>query len=591
MAVGTNDYFHRRYWPAWLTLVVGLCATAGLGWKLQHAATELDRQRLALRIKETAGQLEGRLEKTEQLLRSLQDYLTLSGEPRNEVLNEWCRKQGLSFNHPWVHGIAVFTNRYATDWQQSLPSSPATWTEADWAALRALALERPVECGFAMKYLRWANKRFLPDYELNGMEQMTNQFISAIKKDEVRMTRRQTVMLDANGKELTGCFFMIPVYEHAMNELLPRAKRGDEATKFSIRWLHLKAMIVAPIDFTVLEKAVWGKVAPDLGVELFSSNDQTAETWLNNSTNGPRAADSQFKPYLSHRLTWPMYSDRFSIFFFTTPLFEAQSPRKMAWLTFGAGAGMTLLATALLGVALRARIRQERLTDQIREARDALAAAQKERERLSHDLHDNTVQALYAIQLGLGHTVKRLEGEPAQAHRELRAARGELDAVIAELRRFILAEERADTAADLSSVLRALAERAQASTTARLEVDCEPQAADRLGGDQAVQLANIAREALSNSLRHARPSQVQIKLRSEARAVRLEISDDGIGFDPNSKPPGVGLASMAGRAREIGATLDIESAPGQGTRVAVRVPASPLERNGSDRGKADPEVT
>ena len=94
-----------------------------------------------------------------------------------------------------------------------------------------------------------------------------------------------------------------------------------------------------------------------------------------------------------------------------------------------------------------------------------------------------------------------------------------------------------------------------------------------LHSTQAVQLANIAREALSNSLRHGNPQHVEIALRSEPENVVLEISYSGEGFDPNVPGrKGVGLVSMAARAEEMRGTLDIQSAPGLGTRGRMRVP-------------------
>jgi signal transduction histidine kinase len=328
------------------------------------------------------------------------------------------------------------------------------------------------------------------------------------------------------------------------------------------------------VDFKVLAQSVWDGSPSDLGMELFSSTNQTAENGLNISEGLPRAADPQFKAYLTHRQIWPMYGKRFSIFFYTTPLFEAQSPRRMAGIAMAAGIALTLLATALVGVALRAGHRQERMTEQIREARDALAAAQREREKFSRDLHDGTIQSLYAIQLGLGHTVQKVEAEPANARRELAAVRGELDTVIAEIRQFITAEAGAGKPVDFGAVLRALVQRAGVGATAQIEAHCEPGASDRLTGDQAVHLANIAREALSNSLRHAQPQRVEIALRSDRESVRLEISDDGVGFDPKAQGrTGVGLVSIAARAKEAGGTLVIQSSPGKGTGIVVRVPA------------------
>ena len=104
-----------------------------------------------------------------------------------------------------------------------------------------------------------------------------------------------------------------------------------------------------------------------------------------------------------------------------------------------------------------------------------------------------------------------------------------------------------------------------------------------LSGDQSVQLANITREALSNSLRHAKPRHLTVTLRSDRETVTLEVSDDGMGFDPAApRRSGVGLSSITARTQEMRGTLDIQSAPGKGTRIIVHVPALPLEATGNE---------
>jgi signal transduction histidine kinase len=388
------------------------------------------------------------------------------------------------------------------------------------------------------------------------------------------MSERRAVMRDANNNKITGTLFYVPVYEAKVDDLLAIEGLTRNETR-PARWMHLTSMILAPMDFKVLAESVWNGSPSDLGIELFSSTTQTSNTWLSISQGAPHAADPTFKAYLTHRQVWPMYGSRFSIFFYTTPLFEAQSPRRLAKIAMAAGTTLTLLATALVGLAQSARLRQEQMTEQIREARDALAAAHRERQKFSRDLHDGTIQSLYAIQLGLGHTVEKLEAEPAKARREFSAVRRELDDVIAEIRRFITAEAGTDKKVDFCGVLHALVDRLRAGTTADIALRCDQGASQRLTGDQAVQLANIAREALSNSLRHAKPQHVEIALRSDRAEVALEISDNGTGFDPRApRRAGVGLISMTERTKEMGGALDIQSMAGQGTRVVVRVPAS-----------------
>ncbi len=580
MPPGVHRLFRRHQAAGW-TLVAGLSLTAALGWELHRQAVALDRQRLAMRATEIESQLDARLEKSEMLLHNLRDYLTLSGESRNDLFDRWCYESGLTINCKWIHGILVATNRQVASWPVGVTKSPRAWTTDDWERITDAAHTHQIACDIALRSNVTNANQFLTDYDLRGSLGERTRFANTVGNSRLGMSENRIVMLDLQSNAIAGTFFLVPVYQPETPGLVAdmmTSGRTNWSSRACIRWLHLNSIMVAPVDYNVLAQSVWDGLPSDLGLELFSSTNQSAATWLNVSEGTPRAIDPAFKAYLTHRETWRMYGERFSIFFYTTPLFEAQSPRRLATISMAAGTGLTLLATALVAVALRARNRQEVLTEQIREARDALAAAQREREKFSRDLHDGTIQSLYAIQLGLGHTVEKLEAEPASARREFVAVRRELDGVIAEIRQFITVEAGAAKPVDFSAVLHALVQRVGTGATAQIAVRCDPGASERLSGNQAVQLANIAREALSNSLRHAKPREVEIALRSDREAVVLEIADDGAGF--NRKVPnrsGLGLASMTVRAREMGATLEIQSEPGKGTSILVRVPAAPPE--------------
>jgi signal transduction histidine kinase len=93
------------------------------------------------------------------------------------------------------------------------------------------------------------------------------------------------------------------------------------------------------------------------------------------------------------------------------------------------------------------------------------------------------------------------------------------------------------------------------------------------------ELYRIAEEALNNALKHAEPTSIVVTIRAEGeppdQQVELEVVDDGRGFDPDaaSEAGGLGLVSMAQRAEKLRGTLELTSAPGQGTRVSVSVGA------------------
>jgi signal transduction histidine kinase len=107
----------------------------------------------------------------------------------------------------------------------------------------------------------------------------------------------------------------------------------------------------------------------------------------------------------------------------------------------------------------------------------------------------------------------------------------------------------------------------------QFQIDVHPSAAGGLTSAQATQLLHIAKEAMSNSLRHAQASCVNVSLQPASVGVTLEVNDNGIGFNPETTSgTGHGLRNMMARAREIAAELKIISAPGQGCRILVIVP-------------------
>ena len=142
--------------------------------------------------------------------------------------------------------------------------------------------------------------------------------------------------------------------------------------------------------------------------------------------------------------------------------------------------------------------------------------------------------------------------------------------------RSLIFELRSDWLADdgLAHALERQAEvvRARYGLTVETFLPVEPDVA--LAVKEA--LYRIAQEATHNIGKHANATTVSIRLYSDVQATVLEISDDGAGFDSSSAFPGhAGLRSMRERAEMIGATLEIDSQPGKGSTVRIRVPCEP----------------
>src|SRR5205085_10592966 len=92
----------------------------------------------------------------------------------------------------------------------------------------------------------------------------------------------------------------------------------------------------------------------------------------------------------------------------------------------------------------------------------------------------------------------------------------------------------------------------------------------RFSNEASLAFYRIAQETLNNAAKHAHPTRIEVVLKADANSVLMVIDDDGIGFDASSwttATDGIGLGSMRERAALIGATLEIESAPGRGTSV------------------------
>ncbi|MEV8017954.1 sensor histidine kinase [Streptomyces sp. NPDC086554] len=224
--------------------------------------------------------------------------------------------------------------------------------------------------------------------------------------------------------------------------------------------------------------------------------------------------------------------------------------------------------------------RRRELIDELMATRAELAAAERtagtlaERERLAREIHDTLAQGLSSIQLLLRAAQRALPaGSPAAPRIE--QARTAAQDNLAEARRFVRALSPPDL--EHGSLAGAL-ERLSASshgTKVQFTVSGTP---TELPTPYEVTLLRTAQSALANTVRHAEADRAEITLSFMDTSVSLDVVDDGRGFDPSSAPSaprgdgGFGLPAMRSRARSLGGTLSVESAPGQGTAVAVTLP-------------------
>jgi signal transduction histidine kinase len=206
-------------------------------------------------------------------------------------------------------------------------------------------------------------------------------------------------------------------------------------------------------------------------------------------------------------------------------------------------------------------------------ARAEELAVLQERTRLARELHDSVTQSLYSLTLLAVAGQRMIQARDLQQIAVNQARLGEIaQQALQEMR--LLVYELRPLALESEGLIGALEKRLEnverrAGIEARAVVEGEVD----LAAEVEEELYGIAQEALNNSLKHAKASQVALSIRVADESVALEVADDGQGFDLAriGAKGGLGLVSMQERADRIGGELVIQSAPGEGTSVRVSV--------------------
>jgi len=203
--------------------------------------------------------------------------------------------------------------------------------------------------------------------------------------------------------------------------------------------------------------------------------------------------------------------------------------------------------------------------------------ALEQRERLALDLHDGSIQSLYGIGLGLEYMLQLLSDDHkdiSDISVRLKEARNGVNSVIDELRNFIV-DEPPDCVLpmDLKDALGSLIQAVHHTSPTRFTPTIDSDALAQMNADASTQILFVLREAISNISKHARATTGVIQLRMSDGRVRLDIEDDGVGFDLQSHhSKGHGLDNIHTRALKLRAALDIVSTPGHGTRLTLMLP-------------------
>ncbi|WP_435841432.1 sensor histidine kinase [Streptomyces griseofuscus] len=248
------------------------------------------------------------------------------------------------------------------------------------------------------------------------------------------------------------------------------------------------------------------------------------------------------------------------------------------------------VAATVYVVMHRQAARQSDLIDDLVRTRRELAATERregtlaERERLAREIHDTLAQGLSSQRMLLQAADRLWDSAPGTAHEHVRTAAQIAERGLAEARRFVHDLAPADLAegGGLLRALRAVAARETApGLTVRVHTEGAPP--ERLPAPVESALLRIAQGALANVREHAGATTATLTLTCLDDQIVLDVMDDGRGFEPaedrrdgtGGEGRGHGLPAIRARLRQLGGTLTVESAPGEGTALSAAIP---LER-------------
>ena len=301
------------------------------------------------------------------------------------------------------------------------------------------------------------------------------------------------------------------------------------------------------------------------------AQSQNSNAWFLSLAIAP-----QFFSFVSTRLAMGLAA---ALNFMAAALLVARYPTTgtaaVAFTVAAAGGGFAVFYGHWVSRIIEQSAERAEIIDQLEATRAELDAAQHEagrmaeRQRLATDIHDTLAQGLTSILMLIQAAQADLDGSHPRAGQHLDLAARTARENLAETR--ILVEDLAPAQLDGGTLPDALRRLSQApGVDASFGLSGAPRP---LPMATEVVLLRVCQEALVNVRKHAGARSAAVRLDYDPGAIRLEVSDDGAGFDPARINGGYGLRGMRTRVAEAGGTLTVRSAPGAGTHVCAMVPA------------------
>jgi signal transduction histidine kinase len=248
---------------------------------------------------------------------------------------------------------------------------------------------------------------------------------------------------------------------------------------------------------------------------------------------------------------------------------EAGVWQSYKWYILSSLAAMTLesLLIVTLFVEARKRRRSEKILKEL--SGRLIHAGEEERQRLARELHDDFAQRLALLSVGLDLLLQDSSADGVSLHRRLQELWNDVKELASDVHN--LSHRLHSSKLRLLGIKMALKE-VCGQVSRQHSVDIQLEAGElpsELSDDVSLCFYRVAQEALNNAVKHSHSRRIEVKLNNSRGRVRMRIKDFGVGFDPDARANGIGLAAMRERLRMVGGSLHVKSSPGVGTELTA----------------------
>jgi len=248
---------------------------------------------------------------------------------------------------------------------------------------------------------------------------------------------------------------------------------------------------------------------------------------------------------------------------------EAGVWQSYKWYILSSLAAMTLesLLIVTLFVEARKRRRSEKILKEL--SGRLIHAGEEERQRLARELHDDFAQRLALLSVGLDMLLQDSSADGVSLHRRLQELWNDVKELASDVHN--LSHRLHSSKLRLLGIKMALKE-VCGQVSRQHSVDIQLEAGElpsELSDDVSLCFYRVAQEALNNAVKHSHSRRIEVKLNNSRGRVRMRIKDFGVGFDPDARANGIGLAAMRERLRMVGGSLHVKSSPGVGTELTA----------------------